>query len=55
MFTKSLGLMLYVDDVAKEKQFWQSIGCRILNETQLMGYTTFDMRIHEDSTVMFTV
>ncbi|MBY5035622.1 glyoxalase [Streptococcus gallolyticus] len=55
MFTKETGIMLYVDDVAAEKSFWTAIGFTIFNESEMMGYETFDMKPHEDSTLTFTV
>lgn len=55
MFTQSVSLMLYVDDVLKEKVFWQAIGFEITNENCLMGYETFDMKQHPESTVTLTV
>ncbi|MCP1640036.1 hypothetical protein J2T50_001759 [Streptococcus gallinaceus] len=55
MFTKETGIMLYVDRVAAEKEFWSSIGFVIFNESEMMGYETFDMKPHRDSTLTFTV
>lgn len=55
MFSKTLGLMLYVDDVKKEKEFWKSIGFEIFNEAEMMGFETFDMKPHIDSTMTITV
>ncbi|MGT2907328.1 glyoxalase [Streptococcus dentiloxodontae] len=55
MFSKQLTIMLYVDDVAAERDFWSSIGFEILSESEVMGYPTFDMTPHRDSTVAFTV
>lgn len=55
MFSKELGLMLYVDDVAAEKAFWQAVGFHIVSETEMMGFDTFDMKPHADATVTVTV
>lgn len=55
MFTKELGIMLYVDNVAEEKAFWSAIGFVIFNEAEMMGFETFDMKPHADSTTTFTV
>ena len=55
MFSKTLGIMLYVDDVAAEKAFWSAAGFTILSESEMMGFETFDMKPHADSTATFTV
>ena len=55
MFSKNLGVMLYVDDVAAEKAFWSAAGFTILSESEMMGFETFDMKPHADSTATFTV
>ena len=55
MFSKTLGVMLYVDDVAAEKAFWSAAGFVILSESEMMGFETFDMKSHADSTTSFTV
>lgn len=55
MFSKNFAIMLYVDDVTAEKDFWQSIGFDIMTESEMMGFKTFDMRPSIDSTVLFTV
>lgn len=55
MFTKNLGLQLYVDDVAAEKAFWQAAGFEIGASQEMMGYESFEMRTHADSTTVFTV
>lgn len=54
-FAKTMGLMLYVDDVAREKAFWSAAGFVILNEAEMMGYETFDMKAQADSTTTITV
>lgn len=54
-FAKSLGLMLYVDDVAKEYDFWKAVGFEIVSEGEKMGFQTFDMKPHPESTITFTV
>ena len=48
MFTKEFGLMLYVEDVAAEKAFWKAAGFTILNEAEMMGFETFDMKPHAE-------
>lgn len=55
MFSKQLGLMLYVDDVAAEKDFWQAVGFIIESEEDTQGYGQFSMRPHPDSSLVFTV
>lgn len=55
MFTKELGLMLYVDDVVAEKAFWQAAGFIIVSESQVMDFETFDMKNHEQATATITV
>lgn len=55
MFSRQLGVMLYVDDVNKEKAFWQSIGFTILNECQVMDYDQFEMKPTPESDVLFTI
>ena len=55
MFSKNLGVMLYVNDVAAEKVFWGAVGFDIVAESEVMGFETFDMKSHADSTATFTV
>ncbi|MFC3931603.1 glyoxalase [Streptococcus dentapri] len=55
MFSKNTAIMLYVEDVAAERDFWSAIGFEILNKTEMMGFETFDMRPHADSSLTFTV
>lgn len=55
MFSAQVGLMLYVDDVAKEKDFWSAIGFEIINEMEMMGYASFDMKPSLDSSLILTV
>ncbi|MGT2828985.1 glyoxalase [Streptococcus hillyeri] len=55
MFSKNIGLQLYVDDVAVEKAFWSAAGFCIISESQMMGYETFEMKPAGDSSVLFTV
>lgn len=55
MFTKNLGLQLYVDDVAAEKRFWQAAGFTMGASQEMMGYESFEMRPHEASTTIITV
>ncbi|MFU2206535.1 glyoxalase [Streptococcus pluranimalium] len=54
-FTKNLDLMLYVDDVQAEKTFWSAAGFVIVEESEMMGLDTFDMKPHAEATVTITV
>ena len=47
--------MLYVDDVAVERDFWSAIGFEITNQSEIMGFETFEMKPNIDSTLTFTV
>ena len=55
MFSKNTGIMLYVDDVAAERDFWSAIGFEVFNQSEIMGFETFEMKPHTDSTLNFTV
>ena len=55
MFSKNTGIMLYVDDVAAERDFWSAIGFEVFNQSEIMGFETFEMKPHTDSTLTFTV
>lgn len=55
MFNKEFSVMLYVDDVKKEKDFFKNIGFIIFNENIINGYETFDMKTNDFSTVTLTV
>lgn len=55
MFSKNFGLMLYVDDVATEKNFWLALGFVIIAEQEMLGYDSFEMKNHADSNVTITV
>ena len=52
MFSKNTGIMLYVEDVAAERNFWSAIGFEVFNQSEIMG---FEMKPHTDSTLTFTV
>lgn len=51
----TFGLMLYSKDVRAEKTFWQALGFSIIDKEDIMGYSTFDMKIEPNSPVTFTV
>ena len=48
MFSKNTGIMLYVDDVAAERDFWSAFGFEIVNHSGILGFETFEMRPHTD-------
>lgn len=55
MFSKNTGIMLCVDDVVAERDFWSAIGFEVFNQSEIMGFETFEMKPHTDSTLTFTV
>ena len=55
MFSNNINIMLYVNDVEKEMEFWKSIGWFISSKTEIEGYQSFDMRAYDQSTTCFTV
>lgn len=55
MFSKNTGIMLYVEDVAAERNFGSAIGFEVFNQSEIMGFETFEMKTHTDSTLTFTV
>ncbi len=55
MFSQNTGIMHYVDDVAMERDFWSAIGFEVFNQSEIMGFETFEMKPHTDSTLTFTV
>ncbi|MGT2928683.1 glyoxalase [Streptococcus dentasini] len=55
MLNKEVEIMLYVDDVAAEKEFWQAIGCKIVSQSRIQGFETFSMRPTMDSAALFTI
>ncbi|MBM7636757.1 glyoxalase [Streptococcus saliviloxodontae] len=55
MFSKKTAIMLYVDDVAKEREFWSAIGFQVSPSTEMMGFESFDMSPQEGSDLTFTV
>ena len=44
MFSKNTGIMLYVEDVAAERNFWSAFDFEIVNHSEIMGFETFDMK-----------
>ena len=55
MFSQNTGIMLYVDDVVAERNFWSASGFEVFNQSEIMGFETFEMKTHTDSTLTFTV
>lgn len=55
MFNKKLNIMLYVKDVAAERDFWKAVGFTILEEKELMGSLSVDMAITADADTIFTL
>ena len=55
MFSQNTGIMIYVEDVAAERDFWSAIGFEVFNQSEIMGFETFEMKSHTDSTLNFTV
>lgn len=55
MFSATTGIMLYVADVAAEKDFWQAAGFTIVSEDSMMGYDTFTMTPAPGASTLFTV
>ena len=55
MSSQNTGIMLYVDDVAVERDFWSAIGFEVFNQPEIMEFETFEMKPHADSTLTFTI
>lgn len=55
VFSATTGIMLYVQDVAAEKYFWQAAGFVILSEDSMLGFDTFTMAPAQGATTVFTV
>lgn len=55
MFDSQLSLMLYVENVPAEREFWEAAGFDIVSEAQIMGYPSFKMRSNPESSLIFTV
>lgn len=47
--------MIYVADVAAEKEFWSRMGFLIVKEDVILDYPTFEMKISPDSQTSFVV
>ena len=48
MFSQNTGIMLYVDDVAVERDFWSAFDFEIVNHSGILGFEIFEMRSHTD-------
>lgn len=55
MFSSTFHTMLYVTDVAAEKEFWTKMGFMIVKEDQLLGFPTFEMTISPEAECRFVV
>lgn len=55
MFDAPVKVMFYVTNPIAEKHFWEAVGFTITKEEDIMGYLTFEMVPHSDSTLTFTV
>lgn len=53
MFTENATVMLYVENVQAEYDFWKAASFEILSRETIMFYDTFDMKPHVDSTLTF--
>lgn len=54
-FSKDMGLQLYVEDVAKEKEFYEAAGFEIIEVAEMMGYEYVTMKTCAESSVLFTI
>ena len=43
-FSQNTGIMLYVDDVVVERDFWSAIGFEVFNQSEIMVFETFEMK-----------
>ena len=48
MFSQNTGIMLQIDDVVAERDFWSAFGFEIVNHSGILGFETFEMRLHTD-------
>lgn len=55
MFNNDFKTMIYVADVAAEKEFWSRMGFLIVKEDVILDYPTFEMKISPDSQTSFVV
>lgn len=55
MFSSAFNTMLYVDNVAAEKEFWTKMGFMITKEDKILGFPTFEMKISPDAECSFVV
>lgn len=52
---KNVNMMLYVNDVVAEKNFWEAVGFTIFDVVETMRYLSFSMKPTADSHTTFTV
>lgn len=55
MISKKVNVMLYVDRISEELEFWKTIGFKILKNEVYSDQPNFEMTTSEDSTLVFTV
>lgn len=55
MFANEFKSMLYVKDVAAEKEFWEKMGFVITKEQTILDFPSFDMKVSPESNCGFTV
>lgn len=55
MFNSNFKTMIYVADVAAEKDFWTKMGFVIVKEEDILDFPTFEMKISPDSQTSFVV
>lgn len=55
MFSENLNIMLYVEDVLKEREFWKNICFFVEKEEYIMDFPFFNMKTSENSNTNFTV
>lgn len=55
MFSSTFHTMLYVDDVATEKEFWTKMGFIIVKEDRILDFPTFEMKVSPEAECSFVV
>lgn len=55
MFSSAFKTMLYVPDVAAEKEFWSKMGFVIIKEQEVLGFPSFEMKISPEAECYFVV
>lgn len=55
MFNNEFKTMIYVADVAAERDFWSKMGVIIIKEEVILGYPTFEMKLTPDAQASFVI